>query len=67
MMLSVQQIEAAIAQLPPNDVVELLSWLDQFHAHLWDKQIEEDLESGRLDSIIADVDAEYEAGLAQPL
>ena len=36
-------------------------------AQLWDKQIEEDLETGRLDALLAEVDDEYEAGLAQPL
>jgi len=33
----------------------------------WDKQIEDDLEAGRLDALLAEVDKEYEAELAQPL
>jgi hypothetical protein len=33
----------------------------------WDQQIEEDLEAGRLDTLIAEVTAEYEAGSAHPL
>jgi hypothetical protein len=34
---------------------------------MWDKQIEEDLEAGHLDALLAEVDEEYEAGLSQPL
>ena len=33
----------------------------------WDKQIENDLDSGRLDWLLAEIDDEYEAGLARPL
>ena len=65
--MSVKDIEAAISQLPATDVAELLSWLAEHHAQVWDKQIEYDLESGRLDALLAEVDGEYEAGLAQPL
>lgn len=37
------------------------------YAQRWDKQIEEDLEAGRLDALLADIDKEYTAGLGQPL
>ena len=63
----IEEIEAAIARLSFDDVATLLTWLEQFHAELWDKQIEEDLEAGRLDAMIAEVNAEYEAGPVQPL
>ena len=44
-----------------------MAWLEEYHAQMWDKQIEEDLEAGRLDALLAEVDKEYEAGLSQPL
>jgi hypothetical protein len=65
--MSIQDIEHAITELSPGDVAELMCWLTEYHAKIWDRQIEEDLESGRLDSLLADVDAEYEAGSAEPL
>jgi len=65
--MDIKEIEAAIAELPKKDVVELLRWLEEYHAQVWDAQIEQDLESGRLDSVLAEVDAEYEAGMTQPL
>lgn len=65
--MSVKEIEAAISQLPTREVTELMSWLVEHHARLWDKQIEDDLDAGRLDTLLAEVDREYEAGLARPL
>ena len=65
--MSVQEIEAAITQLPVRDVSELMSWLAEHHAQLWDAQIERDLDTGKLDALLAEVDKEYEAGLAMPL
>jgi BioD-like phosphotransacetylase family protein len=65
--MSVKEIEAAITRLPAKEVAELMSWLAEYHAHLWDQQIEEDLEAGRLDALLAEVDKEYQAGQAQPL
>ncbi|MGI4788849.1 MAG: hypothetical protein ACRYFS_08360 [Janthinobacterium lividum] len=65
--MSVKEIESAIIQLPVKEVTELMSWLAEHHAQLWDQQIEDDLEAGRLDTILAGVDREYEAGLARPL
>jgi len=65
--MSVKEIEEAIAQLSAKDVAELMAWLGEHHAQVWDRQIEDDLETGRLDALLAEVDDEYEAGLAQPL
>ncbi len=65
--MSVAEIESAITELTSKDLDELISWLENYHAKLWDKQLEEDLEAGRLDTVLAEVDREYEAGLAKPL
>jgi hypothetical protein len=65
--MSVTEIEAAITELASDDLAELMSWLENYHAKVWDKQIADDLDSGRLDTVLAEVDREYEAGLAEPL
>ncbi len=57
--MSVQEIESVIAELPVSEVIELMSWL------AWDKQIEDDLDAGRLDALLTEADKEYEAGLAR--
>lgn len=65
--MSVREIEIAITHLSVIDLIKLMAWLENYHAKVWDKQIEDDLESGRLDALIAEVDKEYEVGLGQPL
>lgn len=65
--MSVTEIETAITRLPASEVQELMAWLTEYHAQLWDQQIEDDLESGHLDALLTEVDKEYQDGLAQPL
>ena len=65
--LDIEQIERAITQLPPKELAELVRWLEDYQAKVWDKQIEEDLEAGRLDKVLAEVEEEYAAGSATPL
>ncbi len=65
--MSIKEIEMAIMQLPPSDFGELRTWFENYVAQMWDKQIEKDLNAGRLDVLLTEVDQEYEAGLGQPL
>lgn len=65
--MSIKEIEAAIKELPVQEVTKLMDWLAERHAQLWDKQIEDDLEAGYLDAVLTRGEKEYEAGLAKPL
>lgn len=65
--MSIHEIETAIMNLPVAEVSDLVTWLDEYYASLWDEQIEDDVNAGRLDALLAEVDAEFEAGLAMPL
>jgi hypothetical protein len=65
--MSVEEIEKAITKLSPEELGELSSWFADYQAKVWDKQIEQDLDEGRLDSLLKEVDEEYEAGEATPL
>lgn len=65
--MSVTEIKAAITELSPEDLNNLITWIEDYHARAWDAEIATDLESGRLDKVLAEVDKEYEAGLAEPL
>lgn len=65
--MSVQEIESAIVQLSRDELSHLMRWFEDYYAQVWDQQIEDDLELGRLDVLLAEVDAEYELGLTQPL
>ncbi len=65
--MSVTEIEKAITELPTQDVQSLMTWIADHHAKLWDAQIEDDLEAGRLDTLLAEVDHEIDLGMAKPL
>lgn len=65
--MSVQEIEAAIARLPAEELAELMAWLREHAARVWDEQIDRDLQEGRLDALLGEVDKDYEVGLARPL
>ncbi len=65
--MSITEIESAITQLPAKDFAELMAWIQEYRERAWDKQIEDDLAAGRLDSLIAEADDEYRQGLAKPL
>lgn len=65
--MSIKEIEQAITQLPRHELSELVNWLEDYHHQTWDKQIEGDLNSGRLDAFLAEAEAEYTTGSAKPL
>jgi len=65
--MSITEIETAIAQLPAKEFAELMAWLQEYQQRVWDEQIEDDLEAGRLDKLLAEVDKEHQQGLARPL
>lgn len=67
-MSTVQEIEAAISQLPPGEVWTLKARLDEFCDKLWDAQIEEDARpGGPLDRLAQEAIREIDAGETQPL
>ena len=50
-MSTAEEIESAIATLPPEELNRLRAWFEQFDADSWDKQWEEDAKAGRLDRL----------------
>lgn len=65
--MSVKEIESAISQLSHPELAELAAWFAEFQAEEWDKQIERDVRSGRLDGLIQQAEQEFAAGRCQPL
>jgi len=57
-MTTLPEIEAAIKQLPQGDIRHLSVWLQEYLDEMWDRQIEADLVSGKLDKIIAKAEAD---------
>lgn len=65
--MSVKDIEAAIAQLPREEITELSQWFEEFQNQLWDEQIERDAKAGRFDTLIEQAKAQAAAGRCKPL
>ncbi|MCW5313491.1 hypothetical protein GTQ43_06605 [Nostoc sp. KVJ3] len=66
-MNSLPEIEAAIMQLSEGEIRNLSNWLQEYLNDAWDKQIEADAKSGRLDRLIQRAKADIEANQVQPL
>ena len=48
-MSSVPDIEQAIRQLSPEELAEFRGWFAEFDGDAWDRQLETDVQAGRLD------------------
>ena len=48
-MKSIEEIETAIKNLPPEDFERFREWYEEFEADQWDRQFEEDVNAGRLE------------------
>ena len=67
MNMTVAEIESAIEKLPPNEVSKLSKWLEEFEARVWDKQIERDLQNGKLQDLLEEAEKDFADGKCQPL
>ncbi len=61
-MTTIQEIEQAVSHLSSTDLAVFRDWFDEFEAIAWDKQIEADAKSGKLDRIAEKAVADYNAG-----
>ena len=50
-MSTVQDIQDAVRHLSTEDLAAFREWFAEFDAILWDRQIEADVASGRLDKL----------------
>ena len=64
---SVEVIQSAIAALAPEEYARLREWFIERDWEEWDKQIEEDAQSGKLDFLIAEATAEKAQGQLRDL
>ena len=62
-MADVKTIEKAVEALPSTELAEFRRWFAEFDAAAWDKQIEQDAASGKLDGLAAQALADYRAGM----
>jgi len=53
--------------LPHSQLAELAKWFREFHAKMWDNQLEQDVEDSRLDSLLQEAEQDFESGRCEPL
>jgi hypothetical protein len=61
-MSTVEEIEAAIKQLSPEEMAAFRAWYAEFDATAWDHQLPEDEAAGRLDWLIQEALDDLDAG-----
>jgi len=66
-MGNVKSIEKAVESLPASELTEFRRWFADFDAAAWDKQIEQDAASGKLEGLAAQTLDDYRSGPTREL
>lgn len=66
-MSELEQLEQKIQNLSPDDLAKFRDWFIEFDHVMWDKQIEADSKSGKLDRLIDEALADFKAGKAREI
>ena len=65
--MSVEELESVVSKLPAAELARFSEWFEEFIANQWDRQIEQDVLSGRLNDAVKRADEHYKAGRHPPL
>jgi hypothetical protein len=60
--VSLIDLQAAVTQLPTEELTAFARWFEEYLADAWDRRIEADILAGRLDAAGSRADADFEAG-----
>ena len=61
-MTTVQEIEKAVLRLPKPELDNFRSWFETFDQDGWDRELERDVQSGRLDLLADQALLDFQAG-----
>ena len=65
--MTLEQIEAHVSQLSPDELKAFNRWFDGFMASAWDRQMDDDAASGRLDRLVAKLGIDFENDATEPM
>ena len=65
--MTVEDLEKAIAKLPPDQLAKFRDWYEAFDAARFDEKIERDAKAGKLDRLAEQALAGYRQGRAREL
>lgn len=66
-MSTVDEIEAAVRKLSPEELASFRTWFAEFDAAAWDVQVEQDVADGRLDALIDEAVQDWREGRCSDL
>jgi hypothetical protein len=66
-MMTLDDLEKAVAELPPDQLASFRAWFEQFEAARFDQRIERDAKAGRLDRLAEQALVDFRAGRAREL
>jgi len=61
-MMTIDKLEKAVSELPPQELAKFTTWFEEFLADHWDRQIKADAAAGRLDHLAKEADEDFAAG-----
>ncbi len=62
-----EMIQRLVSGLSAEELSRFRHWFETFDGYLWDRQIEADSASGKLDRLLSESMAEHLAGNSKPL
>jgi hypothetical protein len=65
--MSLVELKEQTKGLSSNEFFEFARWVRELEAAAWDQEIALDLESGRFDALLGEVQADIDAGNIKPL
>ncbi len=65
--MTIEDIEKAVEQLPPENLAKFRAWFEQFEASRFDCKIEQDVRNGRLDQLADEALREFRDGRTREL
>jgi hypothetical protein len=61
-MTTVAEIAGAVKRLPKKELARFRRWFVEYDAAAWDKQLESDVATGKLDALASEALREHKAG-----
>jgi hypothetical protein len=65
--MTIEDLEKAVAKLPPSDLARFRAWFEEFDAARFDQKIERDANAGKLDRLADQAIDDHRKGRAREL
>jgi hypothetical protein len=65
--MTIEDLEKAVAKLPPDDLARFRAWFEAFDAARFDQKIERDAKAGKLDRLADQAIDDFRKGRAREL